>query len=357
MVLNVKTERGASGAVIHRFGFPVPIAMGTDEAVLMSTRNRSQRKKRATLPQFANYDFLVQRNLTGYRRRQLLSRYGRGIYDHPDGPSVLGIPVWAGENWLRTFEMATALAVVAPHAAVSHRSAADLHGLPLRGRPDKLEVTVERSATVIKRPWVNCRQAETVNHLTVATFRLTTIRQTLLDLAGQLGFLELVQCFDAVLGRWHGPPQLTPVELSRLIVDTPRYPGRRLAIAALHRARPGVDSPQETRVRLNLIDAGLPEPEVSVSVDNPATGYYYLLDMAYPREKVAVEYDGDHHRDDEDQYNRDIARLQALEQLGWTVIRVTRRSDMSRVVHDVRAALIRRRQKSPAGPAQADRAS
>lgn len=68
--------------------------------------------------------------------------------------------------------------------------------------------------------------------------------------------------------------------------------------------------------------------------------------MAYRYEKVAVEYDGDHHRGDEAQYNRDIARLQTLEQLGWIVIRVTRRSDMSRVAHDVRAALIRRRPRS-----------
>lgn len=313
----------------------------------MSTRSRSQRLKRASVPQFADYEFLVQRNLTGYRRRQLQSRYGKGIYDHPDGPTALGIPIWAGEDWLRTFEMATALAVVAPHAVVSHRSAANLHGLPLRGTPSKLEVTVERSATVIKRPWVKCRQAGAIKLLTMATFQFTTIGQTLLDLAGQIGFLELVQCFDAVLGRWHGPPQLTPVELSNLITGTRRYPGRRLAIEALHRARPGVDSPQETRLRLSLVDAGLPEPEVCVSVENPSTGYCYLLDMAYRREKVAVEYDGDHHRDDEDQYNRDIARLQTLQQLGWIVIRVTRRSDMSRVAYDVRAALIRRRRNPP----------
>ncbi|MGJ7541164.1 DUF559 domain-containing protein [Brevibacterium luteolum] len=309
----------------------------------MSTRNRSQRKKRATLPRYANYGYLVRRNLNEYRRRQLVSRFGKGIYVHPDGPAELNIPEWAGDDWHRTFEMATALAVAAPHAVVSRRSAAVLHGLPLRGLPSQLEVSVEQPAAAIRRPWVSCRQVGTIKHLSVATFRLATIRQTLLDLAGQLGFLELVQCFDAVLGRWHGPPKLTPVQLSQLIVGTRRYPGRKLAIAALHRARPGVDSPQETRLRLSLVDAGLPEPEVSVSVENPATGYYYLLDMAYRYEKVAVEYDGDHHRGDEAQYNRDIARLQTLEQLGWIVIRVTRRSDMSRVAHDVRAALIRRR--------------
>lgn len=314
----------------------------------MSPHNRSPRLRRALVPQFASYEALVERDLTGYRRRKLLSRFGRGIYDHPDGPRNLRIPEWAGDDWFRTFEMASALAVVAPHSVVSRRSAAVLHGLPLRTCPSKLEVSVELPAAQIRRPWVSCRQTQRITYLTPATFRLTTIGQTLLDLAGQLGFLELVQCFDAVLGRWHGPPQLSQRELSNLIVDTPRYHGRSLAIEALHRARPGVDSPQETRVRLGLVAAGLPEPEVAVSVENPHTGSYYLLDMAYRRKKVAVEYDGDHHRHNEDQYNRDIERLQTLEQLGWTVIRVTRRSNMNSVVHDVRAALARRQQPSHA---------
>lgn len=323
----------------------------------MSSRNRSEQSIPADIPRFVSGDYFAAHPVPRRRRTQLQTRFGRGIFTHPAGPVRLLVPTWAGDDWLNTYEAASALAAVSPHAVVAGRSAAILHGLPLRHRPRKLEISVHRSEPIIRRPWVMCRHVANTSHVTLAAFRLTTIRQTLLDLAGQLGFLELVQCFDAVLGRWHGPPQLTPVELSRLIVGTPRYPGRKLAIAALHRARPGVDSPQETRVRLNLIDAGLPEPEVSVSVDNPATGYYYLLDMAYRREKVAVEYDGDHHRGDEDQYNRDITRLQTLEQLGWTVIRVTRRSDMSRVVHDVRAALIRRRQKSAAHPTQADRAS
>ena len=47
-----------------------------------------------------------------------------------------------------------------------------------------------------------------------------------------------------------------------------------------------------------------------------------FLDMGWPDFKVAVEYDGDHHRKDRRQYVKDIARLQMLEALGWIVIRV-----------------------------------
>lgn len=44
--------------------------------------------------------------------------------------------------------------------------------------------------------------------------------------------------------------------------------------------------------------------------------------MGWPGYKVAVEYDGDHHRKDRQQYVKDIARLRMLEQRGWIVIRV-----------------------------------
>jgi len=45
------------------------------------------------------------------------------------------------------------------------------------------------------------------------------------------------------------------------------------------------------------------------------------LDLAWPQLKVAVEYDGEHHRARE-QYSRDLDRHNRLRLLGWTVIQV-----------------------------------
>jgi hypothetical protein len=51
----------------------------------------------------------------------------------------------------------------------------------------------------------------------------------------------------------------------------------------------GAESPQETRTRLLLIDAGLPRPQTQIRVDN------WRVDMGYPEFKVGVEYDGEQH--------------------------------------------------------------
>jgi len=44
--------------------------------------------------------------------------------------------------------------------------------------------------------------------------------------------------------------------------------------------------------------------------------------MGWEDLKIAVEYDGDHHRTDRGQFARDITRLEELAHLGWRVIRV-----------------------------------
>jgi very-short-patch-repair endonuclease len=66
------------------------------------------------------------------------------------------------------------------------------------------------------------------------------------------------------------------------------------------------------------------------------------LDMGWRDYKVAVEYDGDHHRKDRRQYVKDIARLRMLEALGWIVIRVIAEDKPTAVIARVEDSLIRR---------------
>ncbi len=49
----------------------------------------------------------------------------------------------------------------------------------------------------------------------------------------------------------------------------------------------------------------------------------YYLDLGWPDLKIAIEYDGDHHRSDAAQFAKDVLRHEELAALGWTVIRVT----------------------------------
>jgi hypothetical protein len=104
----------------------------------------------------------------------------------------------------------------------------------------------------------------------------------------------------------------------------------------------GAESPQETRTRLALIDAGFPAPRTQIPVVGPGGYLIARVDMGWEEWFVGVEYDGAQHWMDAVQRTRDIDRLAELADCGWTIIRVS--SDMLRyrrgnLVHRVGAAL------------------
>ena len=89
----------------------------------------------------------------------------------------------------------------------------------------------------------------------------------------------------------------------------------------------GAESPQETRTRLVLVDAGLPRPSTQIRVDD------WRIDMGYEEFKVGVEYDGAQHWTDSRQHRRDIDRLAELLARGWLIVRVS--ADLLRSGRDV----------------------
>jgi hypothetical protein len=86
----------------------------------------------------------------------------------------------------------------------------------------------------------------------------------------------------------------------------------------------GAESPQETRTRLVLVDAGLPRPTTQIIVYGYFGGRKYAkVDMGYEDFKVGVEYDGEHHWTNPQQYAYDIDRHAELLVRGWVIIRVS----------------------------------
>ena len=108
----------------------------------------------------------------------------------------------------------------------------------------------------------------------------------------------------------------------------------RRARKALKLVDAGAESPRETWLRLLLMDAGYPRPQTQIPVHDGYGALIAVLDMGWESIKVAVEYEGDHHRTDRRQFNRDIARFDALTELGWIIVRVT--------VEDVPGGILRR---------------
>ncbi|MEO6943359.1 MAG: hypothetical protein ABI053_01450 [Lacisediminihabitans sp.] len=60
--------------------------------------------------------------------------------------------------------------------------------------------------------------------------------------------------------------------------------------AALPLVRLRVRSPRETLLRLLLLDAGLPEPEINFWVYDTRGEFLAECDLVYPEHKVALEY-------------------------------------------------------------------
>jgi hypothetical protein len=83
-------------------------------------------------------------------------------------------------------------------------------------------------------------------------------------------------------------------------------------------ADPLAESPMETRTRLALVLHGLPTPVSQFEVRGE--GHCHYLDLAYPRYRIGVEYDGGEHREAE-QARRDLERQHRLTALGWTLVR------------------------------------
>lgn len=105
----------------------------------------------------------------------------------------------------------------------------------------------------------------------------------------------------------------------------PPFRGKRRALLALPLITANVDSPMESRQRLSLLRHGIPMPAVGYTVPNATfkSGAPMTLDMAWPRHRIALEYDGDHHRTDKTQWRRDRDKRNLLRGRGWIIIEAT----------------------------------
>ena len=66
--------------------------------------------------------------------------------------------------------------------------------------------------------------------------------------------------------------------------------------------------------------------------------------MGYPESMVGVEYDGEQHFTNPDDYANDIERLEFLADKGWNIVRVSARQlrhERQQIVDRVRIALAR----------------
>lgn len=158
------------------------------------------------------------------------------------------------------------------------------------------------------------------DELTGGPMVMTTPARTAFDLARWArDVVEAVQRVDALMAA-------TNVKVVDIDEVAQRY-ARARGCAQLRKVLPlvdgGAESPYESLTRLALVKAGFPVPDTQIEVRD---GFGYVvarLDMGWPDYLVAVEYDGMQHWADARQRTWDIDRAALLEDLGWTVIRVS----------------------------------
>ncbi|MBW0018741.1 MAG: hypothetical protein JO236_14520 [Mycobacterium sp.] len=168
----------------------------------------------------------------------------------------------------------------------------------------------------------------------VAGIPVTTPGRTAFDIGRRKPTGPTVAHLDALI-------RATGINVGDVVEIAERHRGARglrQLETALGLVDAGSQSPKETWLRLLLIEAGLPPPTTQIPVVTEDGAELYYLDMGWEDLMVAAEYDGEHHRVDRWQYRKDVRRREALDRLGWIVIRVIATDRPADIIRRVREA-------------------
>lgn len=200
----------------------------------------------------------------------------------------------------------------------SHSTAASMWGAPL---PRDLAQDVVHVSTASDR---TMRRPQVIGHRCARpAVRERGIARVSAPARAWFECAEFLQEKDLIaLGDYFvGPAALATIDDLAAEIR-PGARGARRARAALGRIRVGAESAMETAVRLEVVGAGFPEPELNVDVHDDDGVFLGRVDMAWTDRKIALEYDGDHHRARE-QFRRDQRRGNGFTANDWLVIHAT----------------------------------
>ncbi|WP_427005068.1 hypothetical protein [Pseudarthrobacter sp. H2] len=237
--------------------------------------------------------------------------------------------------------------------AASHLTALGLFGLPGRRQKETSEmyhVIRPEGEAHLNRPHVIVHRMKLYeDEITVLDgIPITTPERTWLDLAEMLILDALVVAGDSCVrvprAAFEGRdmPLCSIADLQRMIDRHKGKRGIRKAKEALRLIRVGSDSPQESLLRLAIVRARLPEPELNVPIIAGDGSRHHEPDLSYRNYRIGIEYEGEQHGE-EGQIVRDIARSERYSALGWTEVRISKRhmhDDARAAVAKIRTALV-----------------
>jgi hypothetical protein len=186
---------------------------------------------------------------------------------------------------------------------------------------------------VVRNERISADELMRIGQLVVAT-----PARTAFDLGRYLKRGPAVARLDALM-------RAAPFSVEDVMLLTKRYKGAR-GVAKLKAVLPLVDggaaSPQETRLRLLFIDAGLPKPTTQIAVYDENGEFVRFLDMGWEDFMVGAEYDGDQHRTNRAQYVKDQRVWPKLRELRWHVVRAIKEDRDDDLVRQAWDAMVSR---------------
>jgi hypothetical protein len=217
----------------------------------------------------------------------------------------------------------------------SHTTAAAIWGCPLPRGPvaaSTIHVSARAPRNAPRGVGIKGHQATDLRIATVIRhgFAVSDAASTWLALASVLPLDELIAMGDHLV---LDPFVLDPADprpfttIAELHARTDGFHGRgaRRALTALGLIRLGAESRPETLLRLLLLRARLPEPELNLEVRDARGRWLGRSDLVWPEWRTVAEYDGDQHRGSAAQYDKDISRIDRFLAAGWKVVRVRKR--------------------------------
>lgn len=240
---------------------------------------------------------------------------GRATLDGPGFRRILhGVLVAADVPDSPRLRAEAALVCFFPSALASHATAARVWQVPVTLPPGE-HVTVPVTGHRLRRAGVTCHVRPGAEHVVVDGVRVSTLPDLFVELAGLLPLVELVVAGDWMVRR----RGLRPIDLGAAAALAPGRAGV-LARRAASYVRDRVDSPMETRLRMLLVLAGIPEPEINAVVRAGDGEVLRRYDLSWPGVRVIVEYDGRLHAASVEQWERDLERREEIDDSEWRIL-------------------------------------
>jgi hypothetical protein len=218
---------------------------------------------------------------------------------------------------------------------IAGRAAAALHGALWVDATTPIEMIWRcgrpPAGIVVRTERIHAEDIMVINGMAV-----TTPERTAFDIARHLPRDLAVRHLDA-LARATG---IKATNVQSLADRYPRARGLPRSRIALPLMDGGAESPQETRVRLILIDDGLPPPRTQIRVSDGVREAF--IDMGYDEPMVGFDYDGEQHQTNRNRYVHDIGRAELVDREGWIDIKVVAEHSRRFILHRAHEAFARR---------------